>query len=245
MLTKRLPSVVPPGTVTEKISRSRAAELGLPAELAIVAGTTDGCAAFLATGATKVGEAVTSLGTTLILKLLSKRPLFAPEFGVYSHRIDDVWLTGGASNSGGAAIERHFTLEQIKALSKDISPNVPTSLDYYPLPGCGERFPLNQPDLDPQLEPRPADDVVFLQALMEGIAGIEKRGYVLLNQLGGPALASVRTVGGGAKSRAWIEIRSRVLGVPFIVAEHDQPAVGSAKLAWRALRLPSDDLATR
>ena len=48
-----------------------AAQLGLPADTAIVAGTTDGCAAFLASGASEPGDGVTSLGTTLTLKLLS------------------------------------------------------------------------------------------------------------------------------------------------------------------------------
>ena len=36
----------------------------------IVAGTTDGCAAFLAAGAERIGEGVTSLGSTIVLKLL-------------------------------------------------------------------------------------------------------------------------------------------------------------------------------
>lgn len=33
-----------------------------------------------------------------------------------------------------------------------------------PLAAPGERFPVNDPGLQPRLEPRPADDAVFLQA---------------------------------------------------------------------------------
>ncbi|MGL6210313.1 MAG: FGGY family carbohydrate kinase, partial [Paracoccaceae bacterium] len=64
-----LPDVVAPGTDVGAISRVAAAEFGLPASVRIVAGTTDGCASFLATGASRVGDGVTVLGTTLTLKI--------------------------------------------------------------------------------------------------------------------------------------------------------------------------------
>ena len=64
------PRVVAAGEAITKISKPAARRLGLPEDVTIVAGTTDGCAAFLASGARDVGDAVTSLGTTLTLKLL-------------------------------------------------------------------------------------------------------------------------------------------------------------------------------
>ena len=36
------------------------------------------------------------------------RPVFSPEHGVYSHRLGDRWLVGGASNSGGKALLRYL-----------------------------------------------------------------------------------------------------------------------------------------
>jgi len=231
----RLISVVPAGTRTGTIARRRASALGLSAGVAIVAGTTDACAAFLAAGAEKNGDAVTSLGTTLVLKLLSDRPLFDANLGVYSHRIDDVWLVGGASNSGGAAIAKHFCLDRIRQLSEQMTPNVPTGLHYYPLAGRGERFPHNNPDMEGQLEPSPGSDVLFLQALMEGVARVEKLGYDCLAELGGPLVKSIRTVGGGAKNAAWRIIRARMLGIPLIDAADEEAAVGAAKLARRGL----------
>jgi sugar (pentulose or hexulose) kinase len=235
----RLISVVPAGTTISTIARCRASALGLAADVAIVAGTTDACAAFLAAGAERFGDAVTSLGTTLVLKLLSDRPIFAPNLGVYSHRIDNVWLVGGASNSGGAAIAKHFCLDRIRELSKQMTPNVPTGLDYYPLAGRGERFPHNNPDMEARLEPRPESDNLFLQALMEGVTNIEKLGYHCLAELGGPLVKSIRAVGGGAKNAAWRTIRARMLGIPLIDAVDDEAAVGVAKLARRGLNFDS------
>ncbi|KHN25419.1 hypothetical protein glysoja_010336 [Glycine soja] len=76
-----LPSVVAPGTP-------------------ISSGTTDSIAAFLAARATQPGKAVTSLGSTLAIKLLGNTRIEDSRFGVYSHRLDDKWLVGGASNTG-------------------------------------------------------------------------------------------------------------------------------------------------
>ncbi len=85
-------------------------------------GTTDSNAATLAAGASEIGDAVTSLGSTLVLKILSDRPVNAPQYGVYSHRLGDHWLVGGASNSGGAVTAAHFTPEEMRRLSTEMNP---------------------------------------------------------------------------------------------------------------------------
>ena len=231
-----LPQVLPAGTPVERISASAAARYGLSAETLVVAGTTDGCASFLATGADGPGDAVTALGTTMTLKILSGRPLFAPEYGLYSHRIGDLWLAGGASNSGGGVLAAHFSNAQLEVLSQRIDPATPLALNYYPLTKPGERFPVNDPALQPLMVPRPQDDAHFLQAILEGIAGIEKRGYDLLQSLGSPPLASIRTVGGGARNAAWTKIRARQLNVPFLSAASGEAAAGAARLALQGAR---------
>ena len=230
-----LPTVVPAGTITGRIERWRSAELGLAADVAIVAGTTDGCAAFLAAGAETCGHAVTSLGTTLVLKVLSNRAIFAPKFGVYSHRIGNAWLVGGASNSGGAAITKHFRLDRLRELSKRMDPKVPSGLDYYPLAARGERFPICDPHLEARLEPSVDNEVLFLQALMEGVTGVEKLGYRVIANLGGPSVTSIRTVGAAARNPAWRAIRERMLGVPLVEPADNEAAVGAAKLAQKGL----------
>ncbi len=234
---KLLPKVLPAGTPIGTIDQAACAAYGLDPCTLVVAGTTDGCAAFLATGANQPGEGVTSLGSTLVLKLLSDRPVFAPAYGIYSHRIGDTWLAGGASNSGGAALLAFFSAERMAALEPELDPDAPIGLDYYPLPAPGERFPINDAALISRTEPRPASDPAFLQALLEGVAGVEALGYRRLWELGGPSLVSVRTVGGGARNRAWARIRSLCLGVPLLPSLHAEAACGAAWLARRGLAL--------
>lgn len=222
-----LPDVIAAGTQ----SGVTGGTLGFPSEIPIVAGMSDGCASFLATGATEPGDGVTALGTTMTIKLLSDRPVFAPEFGIYSHRIGDLWLAGGASNSGGGALSKHFTPEQIAALSTRIDPASESGFSYYPLPKLGERFPINDPTLLPRETPRPEADALFLHGLLEGIARIETLGYQRLAELGAPPLKSIRTVGGGAGNPVWTTLRSRLLDVPVRDVRSGEAAAGSAHLA--------------
>jgi sugar (pentulose or hexulose) kinase len=103
-------------------------------------------------------------------------------------------------------------------------------LDYYPLTRIGERFPVNDAQLAPRLEPRPGSNVEFLHGLLQGLAHIETAGYARLAELGAPPLARVVTNGGGAKNPAWRTMRERLLGVPVSMAAHCEAAYGSALL---------------
>ncbi|TYI99648.1 hypothetical protein E1A91_A13G031800v1 [Gossypium mustelinum] len=113
-------------------------------------GTTDSIAAFLAARATKPGKAVTSLGSTLAIKLLSTTRIEDARYGVYSHRLDDKWLVGGASNTGGAVLKENFSDEQLEKLSEHINPMEASPLDYYPLKSVGERFPVANLKMEPR-----------------------------------------------------------------------------------------------
>ena len=226
-----LPRVVAPGEVLATVHPDVAASLGLDPQTEIVGGTTDSVAAFLASGASEPGDAVTSLGSTLVLKLLSDKPVFSAEHGIYSHRLGDRWLAGGASNTGGAVLKHYFTDNEISRLSEKLQPDRSTGLDYYPLVGRGERFPVNDPDLEPRIEPVPDEPVIFFQALLEGIAAIEQQGYKLLTELGAPELGRVYTTGGGSVNNAWTQMREQRLGVPILPPISVDAAYGTALLA--------------
>ena len=177
------------------------------------------------------GEAATSLGSTLVLKLVSAARVEAAEYGVYSHRLGSLWLAGGASNTGGGVLRAFFDDGELRRLSSQIEPGTESGLDYYPLLKAGERFPVNDPGLAPRLIPRPASDVVFLHGMLEGMARIEAEGYRRLEVLGAATLRKVYSAGGGAANDAWCAIRERYLGVPVLRADHTEGAYGAALLA--------------
>jgi len=237
-LRARLPEVVKPGTVLGYLKKPLVRRLKLPYAPLIISGTTDSIAALLALGPLAPGTGVTSLGSTLVLKLASPRPVVAPEYGIYSHKLDKVWLAGGASNSGGAVLAHYFDAPTLARLSTEIPVDRPTHLHYYPLIGRGERFPINDPLLAPRLAPRPADDRLFLQGLLEGLAEIEARGYALLAEYGAPRIKAVITTGGGAHNGAWRAIRERILAVPVTNVTAQSAALGAARLAQQGADIP-------
>ncbi len=223
--------VLSPGEAMGTVSPEIAKRFQLSPACLVRAGTTDSIAAFIAAGASQPGEAVTSLGTTLVLKLLSEKRVDDAASGVYSHRYGSLWLAGGASNSGGGVLRQFFSNEELARLSALIDPDQPSGLDYYPLLKPGERFPVNDPNLAPRLEPRPRDEAVFLHGLLESIARIEALGYKKLEELGANPLKRIITAGGGAKNETWRRIRERLLGVSVTRAEHSEASIGAAQLA--------------
>ena len=230
-----LPQVRVPGEAIAPVLSAIAERFSFPKTCQICAGTTDSIAAFLASGADQPGEAVTSLGSTLVLKLLSPHPINNQPFGIYSHRLGDLWLVGGASNTGGAVLERFFSPAQIIELSAQIDISQPCELDYYPLNAPGERFPLNDPDYPPRLTPRPPQNRDFLYGLLDAMSRIEADGYQKLSSLGAPALQQVFTAGGGAQNPVWQALRQRRLGVKAQAADHTEAAYGTARLAKNGL----------
>ncbi len=243
-----LPPVVLPGTIIGPIRSVWRTRWGLPEDAAACAGTTDSVAAVWASDARAPGDAVTSLGSTLALKLVSDNPVFDQASGVYSHVFGDRYLVSGASNSGGQVLRQFFddrTLAELSSrIDPDYDPKIELGLDYWPLCGIGERFPINNPDFAPRMTPRPDDPALFLSALLHGIARIEQRGYDRFVELGGPELRQVFTSGGGAKNPVWRQIRERLLDVPVTV-DHDggspDPALGAARLARQATPIKPDN----
>lgn len=225
------PQVLPPGTPIAEITPENSDRFNLPSDCKICAGTTDSIAAFLASGANQAGQAVTSLGSSLVLKLLSDTKVEAASYGIYSHRLGELWLTGGASNTGGAVLKHFFNERQLRELSRQIDPNAECSVHYYPLLRPGDRFPINDPNLPPKLTPRPTEPKQFLHGLLVGIARIEALGYQKLQELGASQLTKIYTTGGGANNPTWQQIRQGYFNIPVRVAPNTEAAFGTALLA--------------
>ncbi len=228
----QLPQVGIPGSPYGQLDTALQQQWGLENHppIALCRGTTDSIASTLAAGISETGDAVTTLGTTLVLKILSDTPIFSPQHGVYSHRLGDRWLVSGASNAGAGVLLQHFTMEEIHSLSQQIDPIRPTQLNYYPLPSIGERFPFADPTLPPHISPIPEDRTQFLQGLLEGLSQIEHLGYQKMVELGAPAPKRILTVGGGAKNRTWMALRQQHLQAPITVAPQTEAAYGAALL---------------
>ena len=227
-----LPAIQPSGRLLGPLAPEVAAALQLPSTCRVVTGSTDANAGVLA-AAPGPGDGITVLGTTLVLKQFVAGPLEGP--GLSCHRVADQWLVGGASNAGAGILQRFFSAPQIATLSRQIDPDRPSGLELLPLPSRGERFPVDDPNLEAVLEPRPVSDALYLQGLLEGLTAIEAAGWRRLRELGAPELQRVITLGGGAQNPEWRRIRERALGVPVLNRPRLSAARGMAQLALGAL----------
>jgi sugar (pentulose or hexulose) kinase len=230
-----LPEICTSGACLGLLAPPAAACLGLPPSAQVVAGSTDANAGVLA-AEPRSGDGITVLGTTLVLKQFSPKPIEGA--GISCHRVAGRWLVGGASNAGAGILRRFFNDGQIAELSRQIDPSQPTGLQLRPLPARGERFPVDDPNLEPVLEPRPISDGLYLQALLEGLTAIEQAGWKRLRAAGAPPLERVITLGGGARNPQWRQLRQQSLTVPVLNRPGLSAALGMARLAATILPTP-------
>ena len=230
-----LPHLCASGDRLGPLAPAAAMTLGLPADCQVVAGSTDASAAVLAADP-QPGDGVAVLGTTLALKQFAPQPIAAA--GVSCQRLAGQWLVGGASNAGAGVLRQFFTDAQLSELSRQIDPRRSTGLNLRPLPRPGERFPVDDPALLPILEPRPVSDALYLQALLEGLAAMERDGWQRLQALGAPPIRRVLSLGGGARNPQWRQIRQRLLGLPVLNRPQASAARGMARLALAAIISP-------
>ena len=225
---KSLPKIIRSGERIGKIDQSLAEKLNLNRELFIISGTTDSNAAYLA-AEVKRDEGLTVLGTTIVLKKFVQQPINIT--GVTNHRVNKEWIIGGSSNAGCGILSKFFSVSEIEELSRQINPQKTTNLNYLPLNCKGERFPFNNPDLEPIVEPRPVSDSLFLHALLEGLALIELKGWEKFKELTGTFPNKIITIGGGSRNPQWKALRQKILKIP-IISSNKSTAYGTAILAF-------------
>src|SRR5580704_4271381 len=242
LLAPVLPSAgAPAGHLVAKA----AAELGLPAGIAVAAGAGDTAAAALGSGIGPGGIQLTvGTGAQVI------RPLVAPvsraDAGVnlYRSATPDGWYQMGATISAGLSLNwvreiMNATWEELYA-SADQSgrPHDPIFVPHL----SGERTPYSDPALRGSWTALSlADDrTSLLRCALEGAAFAIRDALDAL--LGEDRPAQLRLAGGGTQAAGWRQLLADVLGVPLYAV--DVPAAsgrGAALLGAHAAGLLSFD----
>ncbi|WP_244317862.1 FGGY-family carbohydrate kinase, partial [Streptomyces chryseus] len=219
------------GSEAGTVSAEAAAETGLPVGCRVRLGMTDGCAGQIATGAVEPGQFVGVLGTTYVLKGVTRELVTDPSGALYSHRHPDGWwLPGGASNTGGEALSA-VDPARLPGLDAAADARGPASCLNYPLRRDGERFPFVSGDARGFVAGTPRDEADGHRAALEGVAFLERLALERVRALGVEVRGPLHAAGGGSRSDLWTRIRATVLGRPLRVAERAQTAFGAALLA--------------
>ena len=214
-----LPSVVAPGAL---LGRTKSGDIPL------YAGMTDGCTAQISVGATSAGSAVSTLGTTLVLKVVGDKEIAGP--GFYSHLLPkERWLGGAASNLGGISFEKYQN--EIKAWDKKAAEHGPATYALYPLVGTGERFPVANKEMKCVATGTAQNEIDEYRAILEGIAFAERYAFEILENAGAQITGAIYSAGGGSRSAIWSAIRATVMNRPVATVKDSGSDLGAAKIA--------------
>ena len=227
---KCLPIIIKSGVIIGQIDSELAEKFQINKKTLLISGTTDSNAAFIAADLKKE-EGLTVLGTTMVVKKFINNPVKAK--GVTIHRVFGDWICGGASNAGCGVLSKFFSDIEIKELSRQINTTTKTSFNLLPLNSKGERFPVNDPLLEPILNPRPVSDSLYLHALLEGLARVELKSWEKLCELTGSLPKKIITIGGGSKNPQWRKIREKIINIPIISCKKTT-SYGTALIAINA-----------
>ena len=227
-----LPDVVRSGTPLGVVCAEASPTTGLAAGTPVIAGMTDGCAGQFAAGALRAGQWNSVLGTTLVLKGVSRELISDPGGVLYCHRAPDGgWLPGGASSSGAGVLSHTFGGRDLDGLGRRAHAHLPTGVLAYPLTSRGERFPFCAPQAEAFLLGEPAGEDEHFAALLQGLAFVERLCFDYVDLLGAATDGELSFTGGATRSRVWCQLRADVLGRPVAVVEQAESAFGMAVLA--------------
>jgi xylulokinase len=230
------------GTVTDEA----AAQTGLPPGTSVTGGTVDGAAAAVEAGIVDEGQAGEMTGTSTVLMLPVEAPRSETAFVAMRHAVRDRWLLLGAIVASGASLR--WLRDQLQAASFD---ELTASAAEVPPGGEGLVFlPYMMGERSPIWDSEARGVLVGLtlatergalaRAVLEG-AAFAVRHNVETAAAAGIAVRELRSVGGGARSRLWCQIKADVLGVPVLLPRTSVGApFGDAALAGVAAGLFPD-----
>jgi xylulokinase len=237
-----LPSISAPGSEIGVICDDVAPATGLKPGVPVFLGMTDGCTSHIAAGSMAMGSATTTIGTTLVTKVVCDQSVSGP--GFYSHLLPEAtWLCGGASNLGATAFKAHLngnsaSGNSLSELDNQALAHGPANFITYPATTTSERFPFQNKQVEKFSTGKGVTQIEDYRAVLEGMAFAEKLGYELMNKAGAPSQGAIYTGGGAAKSPAWCQIRADVLGRPIIARPGSNSGTGAALIAWAATQGP-------
>ena len=227
----KLPKVYKTGEIIGELRDDIRREYGIKNHVKIIAGATDSTTGFYSSGAKKVGDWNTTLGTVLGLRGIAKKFIRDKEGLLYTHRhAEGYWLPGGASNTGGEVL-RIFFGDKIKDYDDKVQKIPPTGALIYPLARTGEKLPFFNMKAKGFIVIDSCEPKVLFKGMLEGLSYVERMIYEKIGQLGYKINNKIYAMGGGAYSIPWLNIRANVMEKTMARAKVVETAFGSCIIA--------------
>ncbi len=252
----KLPRIVRPWQVVGEVTARGASDSGLARGTPIVAGAGDTAMSFLGAGLVEPGMAVDVAGTASVLGIMSDR------FTVDErHRtlmcsrsvFPDLYTYYAFIAGGGMAVSwfrQQFAPERTLADLDYLAGKIPNgALGLQFVPHLSGRVSPANPYYRGAWVGLGWDHGIgsLFRAILESVAYEYQQYLSIVTEMVPTSIREVRTVGGGARSALWNQIKANVLGIPVQRMEEDQITVlGAAIVAGNAIGLfPDVQAATR
>lgn len=249
----RLPPVFESGEVIGKILPDVGRDLGLGCNVTVCTGCLDQVAGAIGAGNIKEGMFSENIGAALAICVPVNKPVFDPSRKMPLHyfAIPDMYMIHTFTNGGMTLRWFRDKFCQVEMDAEKLS-----GTDAYDLLGReAERCPAGSDGLImlPHLSGSLAPDVNakakgtwfgftlqhtkahFVRSIMESLGYIIKRNIDSLADMG-ITVSRIRSMGGGAKSKVWNQIKCDILGIPITtVKSREAASLGAAILAGKAV----------
>ncbi|MGH6763628.1 MAG: xylulokinase [Phyllobacterium sp.] len=233
-----MPSLVEGTDVTGALRAELASRWGMGGDVAVAGGAGDNAASACGMGTVGEGNAFVSLGTSGVLFAANASYLPNPASAVHTfcHALPNTWHQMGVILSATDALNWYAGITGSKAseLTEELGTSLraPSGVTFLPYLS-GERTPYNDAIIRGAFIGlgHESSRSVLTQAVLEGVAFAFRDSLEALGEAG-TKLGRVTAVGGGSRSRYWLQSIATALGIPV-----DVPAEGDFGAAFGAARL--------
>ena len=242
MTRDQMPDLVEGSAPSGELRAELASRWGLPSGVIVAGGAGDNAASAVGLGTVAAGDGFVSLGTSGVVFAATDSYLPKPESAVHAfcHALPDTWhqmgviLSAASALSWFAGVAGQSPAALTQALGDAVKPaGAATFLPYL----SGERTPHNDANLRGSFLglSHSTGTPEMTRALLEGVTYALRDNLAALESAGG-RIDALLAVGGGARSRYWLQLIATVLGVPVqIAADGDYGAAfGAARLGLLA-----------
>ncbi|MGN6551823.1 MAG: xylulokinase [Pararhizobium sp.] len=238
MRREQMPALVEGSEPGGRLRAELAAELGLAPGIVVAGGAGDNAASACGMGTVLPGTAFASLGTSGVLFAAEASYLPNPASAVHAfcHAIPNTWHQMGVILSATDALNWYARItgarpaELTAALGETLK--APTSVTFLPYLS-GERTPYNDAEIRGVFTGlgHESSRETLTQSVLEGV-GFAFRDCLEALKAAGTRLERVMAIGGGSRSKYWLQVLATTLHVPV-----DIPADGDFGAAFGAARL--------
>ncbi len=240
-----LPRVYEGPQVTGTLLPEVAADLGLPADLPVIAGGGDNAAAAIGTGVVRSGVVSSSIGTSGVIFAHSDAIALDPHgrLHTFCHAVPEKYhLMAVTLSAGGSFRWLRDTLRESDSGSEALSYDEMTRAAAMVPPGAeGLVFlPYLTGERTPHLDPLARGAFIgltarhgaahMIRAVMEGVTFSLRDGLEIMRGLNVP-IRQIRATGGGGRSPMWRQMQADIYGAEVAsLAAEEGPAYGAALL---------------